>query len=223
MTLKIYFASGSPAAWRVMLALVHKGVEFESQEIHFSKGDSRTPEYLALNPHGQVPVLQDGDLTFYESGAMLSYLERKYPGKPLFGETLEENALIMQRMLEVENHVLTMARPILRPLFSGAYHENKTVVDEGIAKMPEIFNMLDGWLGDKKYLTGSKISAADVTLYPGVALVQRVFSGPAAAGIDMSNIVPLSSKAPRVAAWMGRMEAMPGFDSVYPTHWKQAA
>lgn len=223
MSLKVYFASGSPWAWRVMLAMVHKGLEFEMEELHLSEGDNKKPEYLALNPHGQVPVLTDGDFTLYESGAILTYLERKYPSNPLFGETAEEGALIAQRMLELEHHMVPILRSGVRPFFTGEYADNKEAVLEQLAKVPGELKKLEEWLGDKEYFFGSQISAVDLTFYPAAALMQRVLGGPASAVTDTSHIIPLSASVPKIAAWMQRIEAMPGFDSVYPTHWKQAA
>ncbi len=223
MSLKIYFASGSPWAWRVMLALVHKGLAFDAEEIHFSKGDSQTPGYLALNPHGQVPVLKDGDYTLYESGAILAYLDRKYPENPLFGITAEDAGLIAQRMLELEHHFVPIMRAGVRPFFTGDYKDNPEAVQAELAKVPGELAKVENWFGDKDYFFGSSPSALDFTLYPPLALMQRVLGGPAGAAADTSAFLPYSSKFPRLASWMQRIEALPRFDDVYPTHWKQAA
>lgn len=222
MSLKIYFASGSPWAWRVMLAMVHKGLAFEAQEIHFSKGDSQTPEYLALNPHGQVPVLQDGDFTLYESGAILAYLERKYPEKPLFGTDAEEAGIIMQRMLELEHHLVPIMRAGVRPFFTGDYQKDPDAVNAELAKIPTELTKIESWLGGRDYFFAA-VSALDFTLYPPLALMQRVLGGPAGEAADTSEFLPYANKFPKLAAWMLRIEAMPRFDEVYPTHWKQAA
>lgn len=223
MSLKIYFASGSPWAWRVMLALVHKGLVFDAEEIHFSKGDGKTPEFLALNPHGQVPILQDGDYTLYESGAIFAYLDRKYPEKPLFGVTAEDSGLIMQRLLEMQNHFFPLLRASVLPIMNGTYEENKEVVHTEFSKVPAELMKLENWLADQSYFYGNQVSAIDVTLYPMLALMQRLLASPPAAVLDTDNILPLSAHFPKLAAWMQRIEAMPRFDEVYPTHWKQAA
>lgn len=222
MTLKLHYASGSPWAWRVMLALVHKGLAFDAEEIHFSKGDSQTAEYLALNPHGQVPVLQDGDFTLYESGAILAYLDRKYPEKPLFGTTADDAGLIMQRMLELEHHLVPIMRAGVRPFFTGDYENNPEAVHAELAKVAGELSKIENWLGDQDFFFGD-ISALDLTLYPPLALMQRVLGGPAGVAADTSDFLPYAEKFPGLAAWMLRVEAMPRFDDVYPTHWKQAA
>ena len=92
MAIEVFWGSGSPFAWRVLLALEAKGLAYQSRLLEFSKGDSKTPEFLALNPRGQVPVLRDGGYVVYESIAILAYLERKYPEPPLFGATPKKPA-----------------------------------------------------------------------------------------------------------------------------------
>jgi len=223
MTLTCYYASGSPWAWRVLLSLTSKGLAFETKEIHFSKGEGQSPEFLALNPHGQVPVLTDGDLTVYESGAILAYLDRKYPEKPVLGETAEEGALIWQRMLEFQNHFMVDVTNILLPIFRNEMDEKKAEMEESLAKIPAGLAKLGEWLGDKSYFTGDNPTALDFTIYPALALMLRLFSSPASATLNMEGILPLKSTAPAVDTWMRRIEAMDGFDAVYPTHWKDAA
>jgi len=77
--IRLYYASGSPFAWRVHLALEEKGLAYEPTLLSFQSGDLKTPEYLAINPHGKVPSITDGALSLYESQAIVEYLEDKYP------------------------------------------------------------------------------------------------------------------------------------------------
>src|SRR5215813_8198463 len=81
--LEIYWGSGSPFAWRVLLAAELKRIPYESRLLEFSKGDLKTPEFLALNPRGKVPVIRDGDVVLAESLAIIAYLERKHPDRAL--------------------------------------------------------------------------------------------------------------------------------------------
>ena len=79
MSIELYWGSGSPFAWRVMLTLEIKGLPYQSKLLEFSKQQHKAPEYLALNPRGKVPALKDGDFAVYESLAIMAYLDRKYP------------------------------------------------------------------------------------------------------------------------------------------------
>ena len=85
MTVRLYYGSGSPFAWRVWLALEHKGIPYHLKTLSFDAGDLKTAEFGALNPRRRVPVLVDGDFAFAESAAIVEYIEDRWPsGPPLF-------------------------------------------------------------------------------------------------------------------------------------------
>jgi glutathione S-transferase len=73
----LYWISGSPPAWRVMLAMVLKDIAFTSRRLDHAKGENRTAEYLALNPKGQVPTVTFGETVVRESIAILAWLEHE--------------------------------------------------------------------------------------------------------------------------------------------------
>ena len=95
MTIDVYWGSGSPYSWRVLLALEHKGLEYRSHLLQIALQEQKSPHMLAMNPRGRVPTLKDGDYVVFESLAVMYYLERKYPAKPLFGNSPEEGAVII--------------------------------------------------------------------------------------------------------------------------------
>ena len=99
MAIELYWGSGSPFAWRVMLTLELKRLPYESKLLEFSKEEHKTPAYLQLNPRGKVPTLKDGDFVLYESIAIMAYLDRKYPTPPIFGTTAEQSGLIWRWVL----------------------------------------------------------------------------------------------------------------------------
>ena len=61
MVIEVYWGSGSPYSWRVLLALEHKRLAYESHLLQFSKQEHKSPQMLRMNPRGRVPVLKDGD------------------------------------------------------------------------------------------------------------------------------------------------------------------
>src|SRR6266545_30339 len=67
----------SPNPQKVRFALLELGLECEIVPVDLIKREQRTPEFLALNPYGRVPVLTDGALTLWESHAILAYLGEK--------------------------------------------------------------------------------------------------------------------------------------------------
>ena len=117
MAIDVYWGSGSPYSWRVLLALEHKGLTYNSHLLSLAMQEHKAPHMLALNPRGRVPVLKDGDYVVFESLAVLYYLERKYPAKPLFGDSAEEGAVIMRVCCEyqayIEPHVMRIMRALL--------------------------------------------------------------------------------------------------------------
>ena len=130
MAIELYWGSGSPFAWRVMLVLELKRLPYDSKLLEFSKDEHKAPAYLKLNPRGKVPTLKDGDYVLYESLAIMSYLDRKYPDPPLFGNTAEETGLIWRVLAECESYIVPAGDRVVRPLFFG----------KGLDKIDEIRN-----------------------------------------------------------------------------------
>src|ERR1700742_3073906 len=116
MAIDVYWGSGSPYSWRGLPALEYKRLQYTSHVLQFSKQEHKSPQMLALNPRGRVPVLKDGDYVCFESLAILYYLDRKYPQPPLFGGSAEEAGTIMRVICEyqayIEPHVTRIARAV---------------------------------------------------------------------------------------------------------------
>jgi hypothetical protein len=70
LSVRFYYGSGSPYAWRVWLALEHKGIPYHRKTLSFDAGDLKTAEFGALNPRRRVPVLVDDDFALAESAAI---------------------------------------------------------------------------------------------------------------------------------------------------------
>ena len=77
--MKLYGFPPSPNTRKVQAVAAHLGVPLEFQFVDISKGQSRTPEFLAINPNGRTPVLMDGDFTLWESNAIMQYVAGKKP------------------------------------------------------------------------------------------------------------------------------------------------
>ncbi len=213
MALILYYGSGSPYAWRVQLGLEHKALPYERKVLSFSAGDTRKPEFLALNPRHRVPVLVDGDFVLYESGAIVEYLDEAYPGRgaPLFPGDAKTRALIRRMILEVDAYYDPAADPILTQAFSKKPEEREAqvVADARKATIDELEMFAKAMRGD--FLAGP-LSAADFALYSMVALLKR-------AQIKLTDF-DADMLPPAIAAWKSRIEALPFFDKTIPPHWK---
>jgi glutathione S-transferase len=214
MALTFYYGAGSPYAWRVWLALEHKGIPYERKVLSFSDGDTGKPEFIALNPRGKVPVVVDGDLTLYESAAILEYLDDAYPesGGRLFPGAAGDRALVRRMVCETDNYV----GPLVNRLFWLVLLTRQEAWNpERIARTrDDLVAELGRWPGQIRadYLAGP-LTAADFTLYPLVALALRCDRRKPDLG--------LRERLPaRIGAWMQGVEALPILPRTWPPHWQ---
>src|SRR4029450_1484393 len=100
MALTFYYLSGSPYAWRVWLALEHKGIPYQLRSMSYDAGDFQKPEFAALNPRRRVPVIvEDDGFALYESAPIVEYLDEKsQAGARLFSSDPRERA-VQRRMV----------------------------------------------------------------------------------------------------------------------------
>jgi glutathione S-transferase len=220
MAIELYWGSGSPFAWRVMLTLEVKRLAYESKLLEFSKGDHKAPAYLRLNPRGKVPTLKDGEFVLNESLAIMSYLDRKNPEPPLFGKTPEETGLIWRTLIECESYIVPAAQRVVRPIFFGKGLENVEEIQESAQTVRHELETLNARLATSQWLVGDTISAADIGIFPLVQLLLRAASKEAAQPFKL-GFLPLAQTFPDVAKWVERVESLPNYQRTYPPHWRQ--
>jgi glutathione S-transferase len=226
MTLAIYWGSGSPNSWRVLLAAEILRLPYESKLLEFAKGQHRTPEFLALNPRGKVPVLRDGDFVLYESLAILEYLDRLGSGA-LYGKTPREVATTHRIVSEFECYLKEPLTKVMRHLFvaGGAPATPLTpTVEQAVAAIEPLrleLATLAGLVKNRPWLAGERCGAADAAIYPYVRLLSRAVSKAEARARELS-LFPLFDPFPELARWFGRFEELPGYEKTYPPHWRAA-
>jgi glutathione S-transferase len=218
--LQVYWISGSPFSWRVMLTLEVKGLAYTARLLEVSKGDTKKPEFLALNPRGKVPVLRHGDVTLAESLAIMAYLDREYPEPALFGRSARDAGGIWRLISEYQSYQHGPIDRIVRPIYFGKTAEQADDIRAAIPEVHAELARLEAALGDSPWLSGGSISAADIAIYPFLKSLLR------AAGKDTAvpfalGLLPFAARYPRLAAWMERVERIPGYDRTYPPHWRQ--
>jgi glutathione S-transferase len=179
---------------RVELYLSLLGLPFELVHVDVMKGAHKQPEFLARNVFGQVPVIEDGDVTVADSNAILVYLGERYDEAGLFWPRTAQGKAAVQRWFSVAAGQLAAGPAAARLVrILGAKLDYERAV--GIAK--QLFHTLEVELGARDYLVGSTPTLADIALY---AYVARAPEG------DIS-LEPY----PRLRAWLGRIEALSGF------------
>jgi glutathione S-transferase len=219
MALELYWGSGSPFAWRVMLTLEMKRLPYESRMLEFSKQEHKSPAYLRLNPRGKVPTLKDGDFVLYESLAIMTYLDRKYPEPPLFGATAQETGLIWRMISEMESYLVPAGNKVIVPILFGKGLEKTEEIQTAAGAICDELKRVDAALAGSVWLVGSSISAADIALFPLIQILLRAASKEAAKPLNL-GFSPLAQNYPNIAAWVERVEAIPGYERTYPPHWK---
>eukprot|EP01094_Clydonella_sp_ATCC50884_P007418 TRINITY_DN165_c0_g1_i10.p1 TRINITY_DN165_c0_g1~~TRINITY_DN165_c0_g1_i10.p1 ORF type:complete len:219 (+),score=72.85 TRINITY_DN165_c0_g1_i10:150-806(+) len=204
----LYWIGGSPYAWAVSLALEYKGLEYEHKLLSASDGELKTPEFLALNPRGKVPVLVDQALAVYESQAIIMHLELSYPDKP---SLLPKDKALRAKALTRANEIqyLTAAAMALRPLFGGGEvaEEVKSALVAEVRRW-EAYALESS--RESGFLVGDAFSVADANLIPYLALLKRF-------GFNFSQ-----EKFPALALYLSRHTDCPHFQRLYPPHWKES-
>lgn len=219
---ELYWISGSPYSWRVQLTLEYKQVPYISRRLDTGKKENRSPEFLELNPRGKVPVLTTGGTAICESVAIISFLDRMHPAVPLFGETTEEHGRIWQRVCEFENYARDLIEiEIVRPLLRGDAKDDPEAMRASARHVEDVLGGMDRNLSHTPYLAGKEITAADIVAIPSVQLLRRVASRPQAIELAL-GFDTIDAQLPALAAWVARMEAMPGYHAAYPPHWKSS-
>lgn len=219
MALELYWGSGSPFAWRVMLTLEVKGLAYQSRLLEFSKGDHKAAGFLKLNPRGKVPLLKDDDFILNESLAIMAYLDKKYPEPPLFGSSPQETGLIWRAVMETEAYLLSAGDKVIRPVFFGKGLDETEKIQQAAQAVRQELQRIDRELSGSAWLVGKQISAADISLFPLVQTILRAARKDAAKSLKL-ELLPLADTFPNLSAWVRRIETLPGYERTYPPHWR---
>ena len=219
MALTLYWGSGSPFSWRVLLALEHKRLPYESQLLQFDKQEHQSPQMLKLNPRGRVPVLKDGDYVVFESVAVLYYLDIKYPQPPIFGESPEEAGVIMRVICEFQDYAEPSLSKITSAIFAGQVADRIDELTDAMHVVAREARTIEGRLSKEQWIVGANYSAPDMVIFPWIQLLRRALDRDAAAELG-ARFLPMERNYPALARWIGRIEALPGYRRTYPPHWR---
>jgi glutathione S-transferase len=219
MTVEVYWGSGSPYAWRVLLALEAKKIPCVSRLIEFSKEEHKTPGYLALNPRGKVPTLKDGGYVLSESIAILAYLDRKYPEPPLFGRNAEETGRVWKALSDSMSYLEPAANRVVVPIFFGTVEDNVDDIRAAITDVHEELGLMERRIGAEDWLALGKLTAADLAAYPFIETLLRAAGKESAKPLGL-GLAPFAQRYPAIEGWRQRIRALPGYAKTYPPHWR---
>ena len=188
MALKIYGVPRS-RAFRTLWMAKELGLDYELIPIDMAKGETRTPDFLRINPNGHIPAIDDDGFILWESMAINLYLAKKYSPASLYPALPEDEARTWQwsfwGMTEIE-------RPVLTAMFNRAIlpedKRDAKLADEAEHQLGRPLMVLDAAVAAQPYLLGEHFSVADLN-------VASILSWARPAQIDT---VPF----PKVAEWL---------------------
>ncbi len=193
--IRLHRVAVSGHSHRVELFMSLLGLPFETVDVDLAAGAHKSPAFLAMNAFGQVPVIEDGDVTLADSNAILVYLTRRYaqdaaawlPDEPLA-------AAQVQRWLSVAAGQLAYGAAAARVILLFKKAESP---DEAIARAHALFGVMEKQLAGSAFLTGGRATLADIANYS--------YSAHAPEGnVSLADY-------PGVRAWLARIEALPRF------------
>lgn len=192
--IRFYTFKQSGHAHRVELLLSMLGLPFERIEVDLRAREHKADPYLARNPFGQVPTIEDGDVTLGDSNSILVYLAKRYDTS---GRWLPEDpvgAARVQRWFSVAAGELYRGAAVARAL---TVFRSQPVPQDVTDTANNIFKLLDQHLTRQPFLTGATPTLADVAIYSYTAVAPEGYL----------SLEPY----PALRAWLARFEALPGF------------
>ncbi|MGE8322476.1 MAG: glutathione S-transferase family protein [Pseudomonas sp.] len=191
--IKLYNFPKSGHAHRIELMLSLLKLPTELVFVDLAKGAHKQPDFLALNPFGQVPVIDDNGTVIADSNAILVYLAKKYDNGTWLPEEPAAAARV-QRWLSVAAGPLAFGPAAARlvTVFGAAFH-----TDEVIARAHTLLKVIDAELANTPFLAGSTPTIADIANYSYIAHAPE----------GNVSLEPYAN----VRSWLARIEALPGF------------
>jgi glutathione S-transferase len=193
MSLRIYGIART-RAFRALWISKELGLSYEHIPVEIGKAGARQAEYLAINPNGRLPAIDDGGFVLWESLAITLYLAKKHSTGRLYPATLEGEAKAWQWSLwavqEVDRGVNIWSLHAIR---LPPEDRDAAKLAEALKVISGPFKVLDGALADRPYLLGNDFTVADLNV---AAVISRAIE------MDMPE-------TPRVADWLRRCFARP--------------
>jgi glutathione S-transferase len=198
--MKLYETKTAPNCRRVRIFLAEKGIEVETVQIDLANLEQRSPQYLAKNPMGRVPVLELDDGTYLaESVAICHYFEEVQPEPPLMGIDGRDRAEVVmwQRRMELD-----VALPIMQvfrnthEFFKGKIPQVPEFAQVCRESALERLAWLETVLAEREFIAGERFTIADIT-----ALI----------GIDFGRVsgIRIGEDQPNLARWHRTVSSRP--------------
>ena len=206
MSMKLHHNPISPHSRRVHMAILELGLDVEIKALDFMKGEHKDSAFLAHNPNGKVPMLEDGAFWLWESNAILAYLADKAPQKGLYPTEPQKRADVNRWLFWESAHFgaacarLTSER-VIKPMMMKQQPDPAMVAD-GEANWQRYGAVLNGQLEGKQFVTGDMMTIADLALSSVLTYQQQ-------AQLDMKSFRHMQ-------AWLTRIESRDSWKKTAP-------
>jgi len=169
--LKFYY-SGAPNPMKVALFLEESGLPYEAMPVDTRKGDQHKPDYLAINPNAKVPSIVDGDVTVFDSGAILLYLGEK-TGKFMPPAGDKARGELLSWLFFVASGVGPYSGQSVH-FRNYAPEKNEYAINRYMFEAQRHFGIVDARLAKQKYMLGDTYTIADMALWGWARLIPNV-------------------------------------------------
>ena len=181
--MKLYDCQQAPNGRRVRMFLAEKGIDIPTVEVNIMEGENLTPEFLAVNPRGVLPVLELDDGTCIdETVAICRYFENEVPSPALMGTDSKSKAIIESRQRHIEFDGLLPLGDVIRnssPVFdtralpgTSNVKAIESLVERGMNSIQRFYDRLNEMLSANTYIAGEEFTIADITALCAVDFAQ---------------------------------------------------
>jgi glutathione S-transferase len=166
--MKLYHHPLSPNARKAVMAASLLGTDLELVLVDLPTGKNQAPEYLKINPMGKVPSLEDGDLTLWESHAIMQYLADKKPGNTLYPVDLAARADVNRWLFWTSTHwspymAMLVNQNVLKKMM-GKGDPDPAIVAIAEGEIARFGKVLDEHLATRDYVSGKTLTLADLAI-----------------------------------------------------------
>ena len=199
--MKLYYAPNSRAV-RVAWVLEELGLSYDVKKFTLGAREMREAPYLSKHPMGRVPTLEDGEITLFESGAIIQYILAKY-GKGCFVPDTQSGdfASYLQWFHYAEGMIMPpMNTLVVETILLPPERRTELNVKRSTKLLGQMLTAVNTQLAGKDFLVGSVITAADFMTGHAVVMSHRF-------GIDMSAMPHLKGYAERLSSRKAFMKA----------------
>lgn len=191
--MKLHDLSLSGNCYKVRLLAALAGIPLDIVAVDFLAGEHKRPPLIDLNPWGEIPILEDGDVVLRDSQAILVYLARRYAGESWLPGDATGMATVMQWLSTSANEVQN-GPGAARLVDKFGYQLDKA---DTLRRAARILPLLDAHLARHDWLALGRPTIADCAVFPYVALAPE-------GGVSLADF-------PHIRQWIARIKALPGF------------